>query len=275
MSTALRTQIQRRRSIFGAIAASVGLVLAAGWFFAVRHMTKTARHDADVKAVAHAAELIELLRATAADRAKGAAQLLAEDPRLKSTLGTAGVDEATILDSLQDVQKLNGQPIFAVLSPQGRVQVVIGAPKLKGLDLSSTSIVKGALGQEGATVGPWMVEDRVAEVAASAVRVGDRVVAIIVVGGLVPDAALGKVAQTAGVRLALMVDDRLVWSDSPVAATTWSQEVTRHEVKGAVPPSRFMAVPIETEEPLWSLAFAVPAVALIFAILAFWRGGLR
>jgi hypothetical protein len=193
----------------------------------------------------------------------------------RSDVSKVVVDEATILDMLQDVQKLNGQPIFAVLTPAGRAQVVIGAPKLKGLDLSSASIVKAALSQEGAAVGPWMVEDRVAEVAACAVRIGDRPVAVLVVGGLVPEAALAKVAQTAGVRLALMVDDRLVWSDSPVAATTWSSDVARHDIKGAVPPARFMASPIEVEEPLWSLAFAVPALALVFAILAFWRGGFR
>lgn len=275
MSTALRTQIQRRRSLFPAIGAAVGLVLATGWFFAVRQATKSERHAAEVQALARSGELIDLLRQSAQERAKGAAQLLAEDPRLKSTLSQQGVDDATMLDILQDVQKLNDQNVYAILSPQGRVMVVLGAPKLKGLDLSTSSIVKAALNQEGAAVGPWMVEDRVAEVAAAAVRIGERVVALIVVGGIVADAAYAKAAQSAGVRLALMVDDRLVWSDAPVSATTWSAEVTRIEVKGSVPPSRFMAAPIEAEDPLWKLAFAVPVLALVFAVLAFWRGGFR
>lgn len=275
MSTALRTQLARRRSMFPAIASVVGLVLAAGWFFAVRQATKAERYAAESHALERVAGLIDVLRQTAQDCAKGDAQLLAEDPRLKSTLGLADVDEATILDVLQDLQKLNGQQLFAVLTPEGRVKVALGAPKLKGLDLSTSSIVKTALGQEGAAVGPWMVDDRVAEVAAAAVRVGDRTVAVILVGGAVPDATLAKAAQAAGVHLALMVDDRLVWSDGPMAAATWTQDVARIEVKGAVPPSRFMAAPIETEDPLWKLAFAVPALALVFAVLAFWRGGFR
>lgn len=261
--------------MFAMIAAAIGFVLAVGWFFAARTMTRTRQHEQQAKALTRAGELIELLRQGAQDRVKGDVQMLAEDPRLKSTLSAANVDEATILDVLQDLQKLNGQPVFAVLDPDGRVKAVLGAPKLKGLDLSTSSVVKAAAAQEGAAVGVWLVEDRVAEIAVSAVRIGDRVVALLVVGNLVTDAALTKAAQTAGVHLGLMIDDKLIWSDGDAPAAGWSGDVTRIDVKGATPPARFMATGVELDEPTWQLAFAVPLLALVFAVLAFWRGGAR
>jgi hypothetical protein len=275
MSTSARTSVGKRWSLFATVGAVIGLVLAVGWFFAVRQLTRGEQQARQAQSLSRAGELIELLRQSTQERAKGAAQLLAEDPRLKSTLSAANVDDATILDILQDLQKLSGQPVFAVLTPAGRVRVVIGAPKLKGLDLSTSSVVKGALGQEGASLGVWLVEDRVAEIAVSAVRIGERTVALLVVGNLVPDVAFAKAAQSAGVHLALMADERLVWSDTAVAPSTWAGEVQRIEVKSSVPPARFMATPVPADDATARLAFAVPLVALLFAVLAFWRGGAR
>ena len=121
----------------------------------------------------------------------------------------------------------------------------------------------------------WLVEDRIAEIAVSAVRIGDRIVALLVVGNLVSDAALATAAKSAGVHLALMTDERLVWSDTALLPSTWAGDVKRLEVKGAIPPARFMATPVEDEEATFRLAFVVPLVALLFAMLAFWRGGAR
>ncbi len=275
MSTSARTSTGKRRSLFATMGAAVGLIAATGWFFAVRQLSHSEQYTQQAHALVRAAQLVDLLRTSAQDRVKGDAQLLAEDPRLKSTLSAANVDDATILDILQDLQTLNGQPVFAVLSASGRVKVVIGAPKLKGLDLSSSSVVKAALAQEGAAIGVWWVEDRIAEIAVSAVRIGERTVGLLVIGNLVPDAALGKAAQSAGVHLSLMADERLVWSDTAMPAASWASDVQRLDVKGSVPPGRFLTRPIDVEDATGRLAFAVPLVALLFAVLAFWRGGAR
>ncbi len=263
----------KRRSLVSTAAAILGLVFALAWFVAVRQLSRSEKAAAQADSLKRAQELIGLLRQSSQERVKGAAQLLAEDPRLKSTLGVANVDDATILDVMQDVQKLNGLPVYAVLTPAGRVKVVLGAPKLKGLDLSTSAVVKAAQSQEGASTGVWLVDDRVTEVAAAAVRIGDRVVALLVLGNQVSDVAFAKAAEGANVHLALTIDDRLAWSDGTSAATTWSGDVLRIDVKDAVPPAKFMAVPRDADEATWRLAYLVPLFALLFSVLAFWRGG--
>jgi|GEM_PF-2547994 len=274
-TTNSRTQMVKRRSLVSTAGAILGLVLALAWFVAVRQQSRSEKAAANADSLERAEGLIALLRQAAQDRVKGAAQLLAEDPRLKSTLSVADVDDATILDVLQDVQKLNGLPMYAVLSSAGRVKVVLGATKLKGLDLSTSAVVKAAMSQEGAATGVWLVDDRVIEVAAVAVRIGDRVVALLVLGSQVGDVALAKAAEGSGVHLALTIDDRLAWADSTSASSTWSGDVRRIEVKDAVPPAKFIAVPKDMDEATWRLAYLVPLFALLFAVLAFWRGGAR
>ena len=95
---------------------------------------------------------------------------------------------------------------------------MLGAAKLKGLDLASTAVVKAALAQEGAAVGAWLVDDRVAEVAVSAIRVGERPVALLVIGGPVEDSALASAAAAAGAHLSLWLEDKTVWSTTVLPA---------------------------------------------------------
>jgi hypothetical protein len=258
------------------VSAVIGLLIAAGWFLTARQIAATSRRAHQSAALERTSDLVDLLRQLTQARVKADAQLLAEDPRLKSTLSAANVDEATILDILQDLQKLNGQGLIAVLSATGRVDVVLGAAKLKGLDLSTSAVVKAALGQEGAALGTWMVDDRIEEIAVTAVRTGDRVVALLVIGARLEDAALARAAKASGSHLGLLVEERTVWSDEPLPDATWqANDAQRIEVKGSTPPARYVAVSIPAEEELGRLTWAVPLAALLFAVLAFWRGGSR
>jgi hypothetical protein len=275
--TVLRTgSVQKKRSRLPAAAAVVGLLLAAAWVWAMRQAHNGELKLQQTQALDRAGVLIELLRESTQKRVAADAQMLAQDPRLQSALAvSANVDDATILDILQDLQKLNGEALFAVLTASGTVRVVLGAPKMQGLDLSTSAVVKKALTSENASLGTWLVEDRVEEVAVIAVRAGDRPVALLAIGARLDDQQLSKLAQGAGVHLALMVEDKPTWSDATLPGAWNGPNVARYEVKGSVPPAQFIAAPIAAapQDNNDLLVWMVPALAVVFAVLAFWRGG--
>jgi len=273
--TVLRTgSVQQKRSRLPAIAAIVGLLAAAGWVWAMRQAHQGQLRAQQSQALERTGVLVELLRESTQKRVAADAQMLAQDPRLQSTLAVSNVDDATILDILQDLQKLNGEALFAVLTPSGMVRVVLGAPKMQGLDLSTSSVVKRALSQETAALGTWLVDDRVEEVAVIAVRAGDRPVALLAIGARLDDQQLAKLARGAGVHLALMVEDKPAWSDATMPGAWTGPNTARYEVKGSIPPAQFIAaalppVPDNSDALIWM----VPGLAVVFAVLAFWRGG--
>lgn len=277
VSTLMRPSTGRqRRSPLPAVAAVVGVLLAVAWALVALQVLGAQRDAADTRARQSARALVDLLRATVRARAAADVQMLAQDPRLQATLSVPNIDDETIRDILQDLRRLNEAAIFAVLTPGGRVRVALGAPHLEGVDLSTSAVVQTALEKDSAALGTWMVEDRVAEVALSSVRAGDRVVALLAIGNRLDDAALATVARSAQVHLALVVDGQPAWSDTTQPASTWlTTGAERIEVQEAVPPARFVAVPARAEAPPASLVWAVPVFALGFALLAFWRGGVR
>jgi len=277
MSTTPRSSLQRRRSRLPAVAAAVGVLLAAGWTFVMRQLVRRADRARVEHSIDRCRALLELMRGATKARAVADAQLLAQDPRLQSTLAMAEIDNATILDILNDLRKLDPDSLFAVLSPDGKVRVTLGAPKLEGQDLSQTQLVQQARQKPGlAATGTWLVDDRVEEVAMVAVRAGDRPVALLAVGNRIDDSQLSALAQAAGVHLALVVNEQPAWADEALPASVWTAPgAARIEVDGAKPQARFVVAPLEVPNPTERLVWAVPALALLFAVLAFWRGGAR
>ncbi len=277
MSTVLRTGVQRKRSRVPEVAAVAGLLLAAGWTFGMRHLERQSDLARKQAAQEHAHALLDLLRSATQTRVVADAQMLGQDPRLQSTLAVADVDDATILDILHDLRKLNPDSVFAVLSAAGKVRVTLGAPKLEGQDLAQSPLVQAALQEhEKASLGTWLVDDRVLEVAVIAVRAGERPVALLAVGARIDDSQLAVVARAAGVHLALLVNEQPVWSDAALPPPAWAAgDVERIEVPGTSSPARYVAAALPAAHPTERLVFAVPALALLFAVLAFWRGGAR
>ena len=270
MSISASTSPRRRRAF--SVAAVFGLVLALGWFIAVRVLAAQNASAQRTAQVERGARLVTLLRHLAQDRVKSAAQVLAQDTRLQAAAGQAELDQVTANDLLQDLQKLDPQEIYALLNADGRVVVTRGAPQMDGLELGSSAAVKTAMGQEEAAIGVWLVDNRVVEMAVSAIRVGDRRVGLLVVGVKVEDASLATAAAAAGVHLALMLEGKPVWASEPLPETTWRIEPTA--VVEATESARYLVAPAPgPADPLDLLSWAVPLAALLFAALGFWRGG--
>lgn len=271
-STSLGNAASLRRGRVHSVAAVLGVALAVAWFVAVRVKVGAEAEAQQAARVQKGAQLVELLRHTAQDRVKTGAQVLAQDTRLQAAVGMAELDALTVNDLLQDLQKLDPQELFALLGANGRVIAALGAPRMVGLDLASSAAVKAALAQDTAATGVWLVDDRVVEVAVSAIRVGERRVGLLVVGVRVEDAALATAADAAGVHLGLLLEGRPVWTSTPLPESTWRTEPTSAvEVTDA---ARYVVAALPpADDTFLQLSWAVPVGALLFALLAFWRGG--
>jgi hypothetical protein len=268
----LAPSISLRRGRVFSVAAVLGVALSLAWFVGVRVLSGSGAGAEQAARVERGAALVTLLRKTAQDRVKTGAQVLAQDTRLQAAAGQAELDRATVNDLLQDLQKLDPQEVFALLNADGKVIAARAAPQLEGLELGSSAVVKAALAQDGAATGVWLVDERVAEIAVSAIRVGDRRVGLLVVGVRVDDSALATAADAAGVHLGLLVEGRPVWTSARVPESTWRVEPSATVVVSDS--VRYVVAPRSApQDPFELLAWVVPLAALLFATLAFWRGG--
>ena len=132
-------------------------------------------------------------------------RVLAEDPRLKASLATAGVDEATVHDILDDILRLRSAGFLLVLSPEARVFAQAGAEELRGLDLSGSSVMSRTRGARDASGGAWVIGGKLTEVAVASVRFDRNVLAYLVVGQAVDHALVQAVEDDTGVAVAVLV----------------------------------------------------------------------
>src|SRR5262249_22566505 len=106
--------------------------LAAVWsLVALRQLSSSIAEDS-ARHLERARVAFDAFRARTHDHLRGQCRILVEDPRLKSTLSTDGVDEATVADILADLGKLRRTGFLMVLSRDGRVFAETGAEPLRG-----------------------------------------------------------------------------------------------------------------------------------------------
>ncbi len=151
---------------------------------------------------------------------QGYCRILVEDPRLKATLATEGIDTATVADILTDLGTLRGSGFLMVLSPEGRVFAEAGAAELRGMDLSDSGVVKKAQGSAEAVVGSWVLGGKVMDLSIMAIRFGDDIIAYLVVGQSVDQSILQQVSEQTGVHVASSLANTVVLSSTSDAAIT-------------------------------------------------------
>lgn len=173
-------------------------VLSLVWA-ALAHVTLARAIDARAEATVSLAAGV-LAETTRLERQtlEAECQLLSDEPRLKSTLATRGIDDATITDILQDLQPATGAKILATLTPNARVQAVIGESALAGLDLSSWSVIKAAAAAAHAVSGGWTLGGRALNVGATAIRLGDRPIAFLLLATELDEKSLARIERLTG-----------------------------------------------------------------------------
>jgi hypothetical protein len=144
----------------------------------------------------------DLTRARTVDFLRAQARVMVEDSRLKVTLATDGMDEATVADILRDLGKQRGTGFLMVLQLDGRVFAQAGADELRGLDLSGSSAVKKAQGTVDAVAGSWVIGGKIMDLSVVPVRFGAKPIAYLVVGQAVDQDMLNAVAEETGVAVA-------------------------------------------------------------------------
>lgn len=215
------------------------VVLAVGitsvWTFFMRNQLRGSVVEQTGTQLVIARKAFDALRAQTQTNLSAHCRVLVEDPRLKSTLATEGMDRATVADILQDLAKLRRAGFLLVLSPEGRVFAQAGASELEGLDLSSSAVVKKARDTDDATVGSWVLAGKVMDLSIKSVRYGDALVAYLVVGQPIDEVQLADVADQTGVAIASALANKVVMTSSkdPLIADVFAHVVT--ETAGAAP----------------------------------------
>lgn len=195
------------------IALTVGL--ASVWSFTALRQLASSNAIAGAEQLGHARATFDAIRARALDNLRAHCRVMVEDPRLKSTLATEGMDEATVTDILTDLGKLRRTGFLIILSSEGKVFAEAGADELRGLDLSGSSPVKKAQAAADAVVGSWVIGGKVLDLSIMGVRSGSLVVAYLVVGQAVDEAMLGSLAAQTGVSVASATGQTVALSASP------------------------------------------------------------
>jgi hypothetical protein len=195
------------------IALTVGVAVV--WSLVALHQLSAAIARESAAHLDHARRTFDLTRARRLDFLRAQARVMVEDPRLKSTLATDGVDEVTVADILSDLGKLRGTGFLMVLSPDGRVFAQAGAEELRGLDLSGSSAVKKAQGTLEAVAGSWVIGGKIMDLSMMPVRFGPNPIAYLVVGQGVDQDMLNAVADQTGVAVATANGQTVMLSAPP------------------------------------------------------------
>lgn len=213
----------------------LGVGIATVWTVIVREQLRSALVDEASQHVMSARKAFDNLREQTQQNLTAQCRVLVEDPRLKSTLATEGMDRVTVADILQDLAKLRRQGFLLVLSPEGRVFAQAGASELEGLDLSTSAVVKKARDSDDAVVGSWVLAGKVMDLSIKSVKFGDSLVAYLAVGQPIDEPLLTAVEQQTGVAVASALANKVVIGSSrdPLLADVFTHVVG--ETAGAAP----------------------------------------
>jgi hypothetical protein len=277
------------------VVAAVVAILGVGWFVAAqRVLLGGAGPSLEQRSVNEAAAVLEYHRSLVQAHLRAECQLLSEDPRLKSTLAVPNIDEGTISDVLGDLKTQSGLKLIAALTPQARVRAVLGGDQYRGLDLSTSSVVKDATANEGAVPGTWVAGDRLVDVGVAALRVGDRIVGYLVIGATLEAPTLERVHAITGGAAAVLIERSVAVAHPPDLAPMFGslssaptgmgaaslggrEYATRVEVlPGIIPPVRLaFAAARAPAAPLTALVWTPLAVSVLAALAIAARALLR
>jgi hypothetical protein len=231
VTTGKRPAPLRKSHTLAMVAAAVVVLAAVAWSMTARNEMRS-KLDAPAKAKLEGAErALRYQRDLLDAQLRTYLTLLVEDPRLKSTLATPGIDRNTIADILSDLRTQTGLDLIGVLGPDGRVQAVLGAEQFRGLDMSSASLIRKADSSDGPVSGVWLSGERTIQVAAVTLRVARRVVAFLIVGGAIDTPALQRLYTVSEAGMGMVVDGRV----TRAAPESWMGVFTQAATDGIYP----------------------------------------
>ena len=265
-----------RRFVGFVIIVTVGL--ACAWAFVARRELAGSVINENITRLEQGRLLFDAMRARTQQMLRSECRLLVEDPRLKATLATQGIDEATVADILGDLKAQRGSGMLLVLTPEGRVFAQAGADPFRGLDLSASTVVKNARGA-GDAVGAWVIGGSIVDVGITSVRFDRGVIAYLVVGLPIDPSFLKAVGDGAGASVAIIsgTDVTIASSEDVKLKNAFAhyvrQSTALHGHAIEIGGERYVAMMTELEptaqtHPRLALLRAVAPSASLFAMLS-------
>lgn len=239
-----------RRSVFVVLALLLLMVgvAALGSFVALRQLDAAIAAENRTR-LDGAKSVFDLLRTRSLEDMRELGRILADDTRLRQALATE--DQATVTDSLADLAKLRGSGMLVVLTPEGRVFAEAGAPELRGLDLSASSVVKKAQSSKDVVIGSWVINNKIIDLSLTAIQFANAnvVVAYLVVGQTVDQALLKALGTSTGVLAGIAVGTEwtAVSDDKIKAMSSLATNTTPHQLF-ELDGTRYVANAVELEQ---------------------------
>ncbi|MBK6685334.1 MAG: hypothetical protein IPG45_12760 [Deltaproteobacteria bacterium] len=206
--TASSTSLTIRAAVAGLTIVAVGACLAAALRSVDDHLSAS-----DDRALASAERNLMVLVERDSRALVSQVRVLSDDARIREPLATPGIDNATIEDLLGDLRSSGGYELMAVLDRAGTVRAIAGNQGLKGADLGTTEAVKKA-NEQGAAGDVWSFSDRLMMIAVTPIRLGADVVAYLLIGNGLDQAALTQVAQRSHLVAGLVLNDQVAGSSA-------------------------------------------------------------
>lgn len=199
----------RAGRVLSAVVVVIAIGLAAAWSVVALRQLSSAIARETTDHLVRARTAFDQVRGRTVENLRAHCRMMAEDPRLKTTLVTEGVDEATVADILNDLAKLRRTGFFMIVAPEGRVFAQAGAAELRGLDLSGSSPIKKAQTSPDAVPGSWVIGSKIMDLCVMGMRFGATPIAYLVVGQEVDQDVLKAVTDQTGVAVALSIGDAI------------------------------------------------------------------
>ena len=199
----------------------VGLIaglIAAGCGVALRLQLLAVASKLEDRALTRAEAAFDRQLKSSGNDLMALVRVIVDDARVRTTLATPGIDDATIIDLLRDLKASTGVSVIGVLEA-GRVRTCVGNDGLIGADLSASSLVREAW-DNGRSSGLWALKDELLAVAMAPVRLASDPPRLLMLGGQVGGRALDVVGDLTGTAGALMINGRPVAGDEALALRT-------------------------------------------------------
>lgn len=211
----------RRMIVPALILGAVSVAVSVMWLVVARRAVDAGVRANAVPYLERAKKAFDHMRSRTQSELRTQCRVLVEDPRLKSALGTEGMDEATLVDILNDLRALSGSTFLAILTPEGKVRAVSGADSLRGMNLASSQLMTSARTAPSAVAGAWVINGDLIDVGAQALRFEKETLAFLVAGAPLDKESLHAVYETSGAGVALILEGKVKASapaDAPYQA---------------------------------------------------------
>lgn len=211
----------RRMLLPALVLGAVSVAVSVMWLIVARRAVDAGMRANAVPHLERAKKAFDHMRSRTQTQLRVQCQVLVEDPRLKSALGTEGMDEATLVDILNDLRTLSGSSFLAILTPEGKVRAVSGADGLRGMPLGNSQLMTSARNAPSAVAGTWVINGDMIDVGAQAIRFEKETLAFFVAGAPLDKDLMHQVYETSGAGIALILEGKVkasAPSDAPYQA---------------------------------------------------------